>query len=440
MMMTEDFLHYLWRSRLLQTPLFCVSGEPVMVIHPGEHNRNGGPDFINARVQIGRTLWAGNVEIHLRASDWFRHMHHKDPAYQNVILHVVDTCDKEVVGAGNQPIPVLEIRRNYPTALTARYKALQSAKQWVPCQNLMEDVDPSIFRLWAPALVVERLVTRTIRIRMWLNYTKNRWDELGYQVIASAMGSKINTQPFELLARSIPLKILLRHRDQVPVLEGLLFGQAGLLDPSFSGKYPKELLRTYNFYKDKYSLKPLEKGTWKFLRLRPVSFPTIRISQFAEILHQNWSFHESLQENLHVSDWKRIYRVKASRYWDSHYTFGRESASRVKWLGTNTIHLLLINGIVPLLFLYGTEKGLTRYSERALSLLEEIPGEKNSLVTSWSLLGMPADNALFTQALKQLKSAYCDRKRCLDCRIGAKIFHDIHDIHETHEHETNPNH
>ncbi len=420
-MITEEFLHYLWRFRLLQAPLYCVSGEPVMVVHPGEYNRNSGPDFINARIQIGGTLWAGNVEIHLRAADWFRHGHQADPAYHNVILHVVDTFDREVIGAGNQPIPCLEVSANYPATLIATYKDILSAKQWIPCQNMLEEVDPSIFRLWAPALAIERITIRIKSLRTWLNHSKNRWDELAYQVLASAMGNMINAQPFELLARSTPLSILMRHRDQVPILEALLFGQAGLLDLSYKESYPVELLRTYLFYKDKYSLKPLERGTWKFLRLRPVSFPTIRISQLADIIHQREGFQESLQEDVQVAGWIEILKATASAYWDSHYTFERESACQVKRLGTNTIHLLLINGIAPLLFLYGTEKNLTHYSERTISLLEEIPGEKNAQTTTWSKLGMPTDNAIYTQALKQLKRAYCDEKRCLECRIGARL-------------------
>jgi len=420
-MITEEFLQYLWRFRLLQTPLFCVSGEPVMVIHPGEHNRDGGPDFINARIQIGGTLWAGNVEIHLRASDWFRHLHQEDPAYQNVILHVVDIFDRDVKGVGVQPIPALEVRKNYPVSLATTYEALRSANRWIPCQNIIEEFDPSFFRLWAPALVVERLTARMKTIRTWLDFSDHHWDELAYQVFAGALGCKINTQPFELLARSTPLRLLLRHRDQLPVLEALLFGQAGLLDSSFTGSYPKELLRTYLFYKDKYALKPLERGIWKFLRLRPVNFPTIRISQLAYLIHQRSGFQESLLENLPLSAWMESLQASASPYWDTHYTFDRESACQVKNLGNNSIHLMLINGIAPLLFLYGVEKNLTFFCERALSHLEEIPGEKSSLISSWSQLGMPVDHALFTQALKQLKCAYCDRKRCLECRIGARL-------------------
>lgn len=420
-MLSEDFLHYLWRFRLLQSPLFCVTGEPVLVVHPGEYNRDGGPDFINARVQVGGTLWAGNVEIHLRASDWFRHGHQTDPAYHNVILHVVDTCDREITGPGNQTIPCLEIHENYPPRLIETYQALLSEKQWIPCQKMMAETDPSVFRLWAPALVFERLNDRAKTLRKWMNYTEKQWDELAYQVVASAMGSQINAQPFELLARSTPFRILRRYRDQLPILESLLFGQAGLLNPSYQERYPSDLLRSYRFYQDNYSLKPLEKGTWKFLRLRPVNFPTIRISQFADMIHRVNSFHENLENNLSLKDWVEIFRATATVYWDSHFTFERESPEKVKRIGENAIHLLLINGIVPLLFFKGIEKDQPKSIERVFSLLEEIPGEKNGLTALWSSLGMPSTHALFTQALKHLKHAYCDQKRCLDCRIGMRL-------------------
>ncbi|MBE0646276.1 MAG: DUF2851 family protein [Bacteroidales bacterium] len=421
MMMSEDFLHYVWRFRLLREPLFCVTGEPVAIVQTGEYNRDGGPDFLNARIRIAGTLWAGNVEIHLNASDWFRHGHETDPAYNNVILHVVDRYDKEVIGSENQPIPCLEVGNSFPERLTATYKALLSEKRWIPCQNMLKEADPAVFKLWTPALAYERLRSKVETFRKWKNHSDQRWDELTYQVIAGAMGNKINAHPFELLARSAPLRILQRHRDQVQVLEALLFGQSGLLNSGYSDAYPKELLRTYLFYKDKYSLMPLEQGVWKFLRLRPGNFPTIRISQLADIIHRTDSFQSLLHEKLQVSDWIRILPAQASRYWDSHYTFDRESGYRIKRLGESAIFLLLINGVAPLLFMYGTEKGNPHYMERSLSLLEEIPGEKNAITSAWSPLGMPVDNALSTQALKHLKDSYCDKKRCLDCRIGARI-------------------
>jgi len=422
MVLNEDFLHYLWRFRLLEMPLFTLAGDPVTVIHPGEHNRDGGPDFLNARIQIGKTVWAGNVEIHLQSSDWYRHGHQEDPAYRNVILHVVEYFDRDIVTTGNLTVPTVEIRKNYPQSLFAKYINLQLAKRWIPCQNMLSAEIASLFSLWAPALVVDRLNAKIASHRMWLSHSENNWDELTYQVLATAIGTKINAQPFELLARSAPLKLLSKHRDQFHVLEALLFGQAGLLDPSFSGEYPKELLRTFSFYQDKYSMVPLEKGTWKFLRLRPANFPTIRISQLADIIFQNCCFEGMLLETKNrLPDWIKLLSAKADPYWDSHYIFDRESGYQVKRLGINSIYLILINAIVPLLFLYGTEKKILKFSERALSLLEEIPGESNAMTSTWAELGIPANNSLLTQALIHLKTSYCDKRRCLECRIGTRL-------------------
>lgn len=399
-----------------------MTGEQVEIIHPGEYNRDGGPDFINARLRIDGTLWAGNVEIHIRASDWFRHGHQDDAAYHNVILHVVDNYDREILDKENQTIPCVELKECYPVNLVETYEALLSGKQWIPCQNMLQEIDPSLFRLWAPALAIERLSRRAGSAGTWLSHSENRWDEVAFQLIASAMGNKINAQPFELLARATPLRILQRHRDQVTVIEALLFGQAGFLDPSFPGSYPAELLEMYRFYTAKYSLKPLEKGIWKFLRLRPVNFPAIRISQLAAIIHQRGGFQDCLRENFSIQDWMEMLQVSASVYWDTHYTFERESASRVKRVGADAVYLLLINGIAPLLYLYGSEKNQTQHLERTISLLEEIPPESNRIIASWTQFDMPAENALHTQALKQLKDSYCDKKRCLECRIGAKLF------------------
>lgn len=421
MAISEEFLHYLWRFRLLHPPLRSTAGEAVRILHPGEYNRDGGPDFINARIQIGSTLWAGNVEMHLLASDWFRHGHQHDPAYQNVILHVVNASDTEVLVSGDQPLPCLDIGQNYRATLAATYKALLSGKSWIPCMNLLNSETASLFRLWAPSLVIERLQSRMAVFKEWLKHAEYQWDELSHQAVSSALGSKVNAQAFEQLARSAPIRILLRHRCDRLVLEAILFGQAGLLDSSSSDGYQADLVQTYQFFKAKYSLRPLEKGIWKFLRIRPVNFPTIRISQLAGLIYTHGTLHPLLDQELSPTEWRRVLDASASQFWNNHYTFSRQSPERMKKLGSATTNLLLINGIVPLLCFLGSERQMIRCQERALSLLEEIPSEQNATVTSWINLGMPAEHALHTQALKQLKTVYCDKKRCLECRIGTRL-------------------
>jgi len=419
--MTEEFLHYLWRFRLFQPELTTVSGENLTVIHPGDYNRDGGPDFFNARLRIGKTMWAGNVEIHLQASDWYRHHHEVDHAYNNVILHVVDSFDKDVYDKGSQPIPVLEVKGKYSENLFCRYRNLQDADLWVPCRNLLEVEDVGEFVLWAPSLAVERLLERNTSIRQMLHYTKWDWEEVFSQLLASALGLKVNAYAFELLAKSVPLKILLQHRSNLSIIEALLFGQAGLLNDDMKETYPQQLLQTYRFYQNKYNLKPLQSGIWKFLRMRPVNFPTIRISQLAAMIHAETIFFDDQLITRSLSDWMKRVQVTASSYWDTHYTFDKISVKQVKILGKMSASLLVINAVIPFLFCYGREKNRPLYLEKAIALLEEIPGEKSSLITNWKEIGMPVENALNTQALKQLKSAYCDKKRCLDCRIGARL-------------------
>ncbi|MBC8316116.1 MAG: DUF2851 family protein [Bacteroidetes bacterium] len=419
--MTEEFLHYLWRFRLFHPELKTVAGENLTVIHPGEHNRDGGPDFFNARLQIGNTIWAGNVEIHLQASDWYKHHHEVDHAYKNVILHVVDSFDVDVFTEGSKPIPVVEVKYQYRESLLSRYRNLQGTKLWIPCRNIMEVADVGEFVLWAPALAVERLLERSASVRQLLHYSKNDWEGVFFQLLATAFGLKVNAHAFELLAKSLPLKLLLRHRTNFFILEALLFGQAGLLEDQLRETYPQQLLQTYRFYQNKYNLESLQKGIWKFLRMRPGNFPTIRISQLAAMIHGDSNLFDGELISRSLSDWMQGIQATASSYWDTHYTFDKISVKQAKNLGEGSAYLVVINAVTPFLFVYGREKNLPLYLEHAVTLLEEIPGEKSSLVTNWKEIGMPTENALYTQALKQLKSAYCEKKRCLECRIGARL-------------------
>lgn len=418
---TEQFLQYLWKYRLLQPPLICVSGEPLEVLHPGIQNRDGGPDFFNARIRIGNTVWAGNVEIHLRASDWYRHHHQDNPAYRNVILHVVENCDTEIPGAGNSVVPVVEVRNSYSQLLSDRFEALRAARTWIPCRNIIREIDPGVFAIWASALVVERLTNRVNYVKNWISETGYRWDEVTFQLFAGAMGCKVNSHQFEMLARATPHRLLNRHRDNLMIIEALLFGQASLLTHTQVEDYPIELRRIYSFYRDKYTLVPLEPGTMKFLRLRPMNFPTLRISQLASLIHKYDSFPENFLESIPIGDLTGLLQVEASGFWNTHYTFDRISAFRVKKLGQEAIRLLLINGLSPLLFLYGTERNQVSFRERALAVLEITPGESSAMISEWTRAGLPSGNALFTQALRQLKGEYCDRRRCLECRIGKQL-------------------
>jgi len=419
--MNEDFLHYVWRYNLLPVDLYTTMGEALQVQHPGAYNRDSGPDFFNARIRIGDTVWAGNVEIHLKASDWFRHNHQDDPAYDNVILHVVDTFDAEVIGKNGMPVPAVEIRGKYPGHLARTWEYLAYSNRWIPCSELLEEHDIDTFTLWTPALAIERLEYQSARIRQVLRYCKGDWEEAFYCTLARAMGFRTNAEPFELLARSTPLGLLLKYRDNPEIVESILLGQAGLLNANPGEVQSARWRDKYNFYKMKHSLTSLNPGVWKFLRMRPNNFPTIRISQFASLLCNREILFEGFSKNAGSRKWIDLLTVAASSFWDSHYTFDKVSPHQPKILGEQSAQLIVINAVIPFLYLNGAVRHQPEWKERALSLLEEIPGERSSIINTWESMGMDVSNAMNTQALKQLKSDYCDGKRCLECRIGSSV-------------------
>jgi len=419
--MNEEFLHYLWKFRLLNPQLLTTSGEPLVVLHPGNHNKESGPDFFNARLKIGTTTWAGNVEVHLCTSDWQRHRHHLDKAYQNIILHVVYRNDR-CSGCGPETaIPTLVIKDQFPENILQRYQQMMKDHQWIPCYNLLKETNLPEFDLWSTSLAVERLMAKSENMKRLWNSCANDWEEAFYRFLARNFGFRINALPFELLSKSLPLKVLKRHKGNRLQLEALLFGQAGMLEAGFRDAYPMQLYQEYRHLADKYRLRPLLPASWKYLRLRPSNFPTIRISQFAATLADGpMDFFDSLV-NASFVELCELFSLKASAYWDDHYLFDRASRSRPKILGRSSVALLVINAIAPFLFFYGLEKGESSLREKALNLLESVPGEMNSDIQYWKQTGLPHHTALQTQSLIQLKQCYCDSKLCLECRIGIKL-------------------
>jgi hypothetical protein len=419
--MTEEFLHYLWKFRLLKSELVSRSGEPVTVIHPGEHNHNGGPDFLNSRIRMGGTTWAGNVEIHIKEGDWFRHNHHLDKAYENVILHVVYVEEEAFSEQCGFNLPVLVMKGRFPEYIHDRYEDFLRSRLWIPCEQLISKVDPFYFEQWSSALLTERLLSRSGQWGKLFEANKFDWAETLYQSIAKGFGLKINTLPFELLAKAIPLKIVLKYINSHFSLEALAFGQAGMLDRNFSDEYPAKLKKEYDFLAAKYSLQPMDSSLWKFLRLRPSSFPTIRIAQWAAFLQHADHFFSFVQDCKAVEDISDLFSVQASEYWDSHFVFDKLSSPRPKILGSSTIQLQILNALAPFLFFYGDYKGINEVKEKAMALIEKVPGEKNTIIDHWKQIGLPVNTALYTQALIHLKINYCDRKKCLECRIGGQL-------------------
>lgn len=417
--MTEELLHHIWKFRLFdQRELKTTANESVEIVKVGEHNQDAGPDFFNSRIRIANTTWVGNVEVHILSGDWYKHQHQDDKAYDNIILHVVYQVDRKIFRSSGEPIPTLEIKDRIAASYYRNYLQFKLSKDWIPCEKQINQVPAIILNATLDRLLIERLEEKSESIRDVLHINKMNWEEAFYQVLARNFGFKTNVVPFELLAKSVPSLVLAKHKNSLLQLEALLFGQAGFLDQHFQDKYPLQLQNEYAFLRQKFKLQPIDNHLWKFLRLRPVNFPTIRIAQFAGLINQSANLFSKVMEAEYLEDLKSLIDIEASTYWEQHYVFEKRTAARRKKLGDEAIHNLVINTIIPFLFVYGKLKGNDQCIERALRFLEEMAGENNSIISGWKQLNIAIAQASNTQALLQLKNNYCDRKKCLQCSIG----------------------
>jgi hypothetical protein len=436
--MQEEFLHYLWKFRLFDNKgLKTIEGEPIEILKTGEPNSDSGPDFFNARVKIGKTEWAGNVEIHIRASDWEAHKHQHDKAYDNVILHVVHEADKELKRKNGEIIPTLKLKGRIPEGIYKKYLSFKASNDWIPCGKQIETINAFTLNHWLDRLLIERLERKTLPITESLEGNQNNWEETFYQHLAYGFGLKVNAQPFEQLAKSLPLSVLGKHKDSLLSIEALLFGQAGMLHPSPSlpkgeraqDDYFLQLQKEYEFLKSKFKLKPMDAHLWKFARLHPPAFPTIRMAQFANLIYKSLHLFSKIIEAKNIYSIRSLLHAEASEYWNTHYRFGTspptplpgERGAKPKRLGEVTKNLLIINVIAPFLFVYAKQKGEPQLTEIALDFLDKTEAENNSIIEKWNSLGVKAENAGQTQALLQLKNEYCAKKRCLECAVGAKL-------------------
>ncbi len=422
--MKEDFLHYIWKFKKLDfTKLYSTGGEKIHILKSGRHNPDAGPDFLEARLRIGGTVWAGHVEIHYRASDWRKHRHHQDKAYNNVILHVVYIADEPTMNESGREIPVLEIREHVKRAVIKQYERLKNAPSSSACAPMIGRVAPHILEPWLSRLLVERLERKTEMLRDLLQRSRGSWTDSLYIMLARYFGMKVNAFPFERLAFSLPMKILMKHRHQLIELEALLFGQAGLLDGSFHDAYPCRLKEIYEYLRGKYGLTPLNPENWRFMRMRPANFPSIRIAQLAALIHRHEQLQSAVIEAENYRECVSIFEVTASQYWDDHYRFDKSSKSRKKKLGKSMIGHLIMNVQIPYLFYYGAETARPELQERALKILEELPPEKNAKISEWEKLlpDFSIDSASQTQALLTLRDVYCEQRKCLQCAIGHEV-------------------
>jgi hypothetical protein len=423
--MKEEFLHYLWKYSLYDTDrLFDNENNRIVVLNPGEYNHDSGPDFFNAKISIAGTVWAGNIEIHTRSSHFNIHGHQNDPAFNNVILHVVAENDKSVYNSKGEELLTTQII--FDPALLEKYEVLVNNPCTIACQDEIRKVDPILVRHWLNSLVIERLQEKSEAILKILSATGSDWDETFYRMLRRYFGFRVNTEPFEMLASALPFKIIRKHSDNIFQIEALLFGTAGLLDiglfkEALSDEYYKNLIKEYAILSAKYSLQPLHGWLWKFSRLRPSNFPTVRISQLAAMLSVSGGLFSRVNEARDIKDLRELFEVSASDYWDDHFVFGKKSGSVTKNTGSQAIEIFLINAVVPVIFVYGKERDNQNIVERALSFMDQIPPEENVIVSEWKEAGIKAESAFYSQALIQLRNEYCKKRKCLNCRIGNMI-------------------
>ncbi|MDO5656529.1 MAG: DUF2851 family protein [Flavobacteriaceae bacterium] len=419
--MTEEFLYYIWQFRLWAHDSKTFSGQDLYIEKPGIRNTNAGPDFLNAQIRIGDVLWAGNIEIHVKTSDWFFHNHQWDPNYKNLILHVVYHHDLDELP---HDCPLLVLQGKIKPELIQNYQYLQESKSFIFCENLFQEVDEFTINNFVESLFIERLEKKVNLLDQRLAKLNGDWEALLFERIAYVFGLKINAYAFELLAKSFSFQILNQLIRKNENLEAFLFGQAGFLN-SAKDEYQLQLQKEYEFLQHKYQTESIEQHLFKFLRLRPPNFPTVRIAQLAAFYKfQNKLFAEIMRIPSEKEFLKIFQNIQASSYWDTHYNFGTESTFEVKTISDERLRLLLLNAVVPVKYLYQLKQG-NENDESLLELVRSIKPEENSIIQKFQKIGAKVENAMDSQAYLELKKNYCDSKKCLNCRIGNKIIRHV---------------
>ena len=425
--MREEFLYYLWENRLIDKDLKTTEGEIIEIVATGYRNTDSGPDYLEAKIQIGDKLWAGQVEIHVKASDWNRHGHQNDKAYQNVILHVVYENDVKA-----SVIPTLELKGRFDETLFFNYQRFISSKAWIPCGNIITQVPPFTRLSWLDRMAVERLESKAETVNKILETNQFDWEDAFYKLLMRYFGLKVNNEAFEYLASILPFKTLLKHADNLLQVEAMLFGCAGFLEGEFTDEYPQMLKREFSVMRAKFNLLVMPVEHWKFMRMRPGNFPTIRLAQMAQMIQHNGCMFSKIKEAEDIAEIKTLFDVEASDYWETHWRFNtrlpqggspvglpdHDSRKMPKHLGDATADVLIINTVAPLLFCYGKMHKDESQCENAMQFLEGTAAEDNAVIRHFAQCGIDAQNAIQSQALLHLFNMYCKRKRCLECRMG----------------------
>lgn len=412
----ERLLHYVWKYRLYSSVLTTNDGRVISVIDPGIPNTDAGPDFFNAKIKEGDTVWAGGVEIHTRASDWVRHGHDRDKAYDAVILHVVEEDDMPVCRSNGETIPQLVLP--VPDYVRQNVRQLFLSEQVLPCAAVIKETDSFLLSSWLNVLTSERLERKTQDIFSLLEQNESDWNEVLYVLLTRNFGFGLNSDAFQQLASSLPLRYIQKHRHSISQVEALLFGQAGMLKEEEGDEYYRLLRREYQFLAHKFNLTSLEPSLFKSLRTRPVSFPHLKLAQLAMLWFTYDTLFSQLLEANTLNEIRAFFRIQPSDYWLTHYNFRHLSPSKPKAIGENAINIIIINTVTSLFFAYGKKKNKPEYCERAIQILERMPPEQNSICRLFQQAGMLTRNAADSQAVIQLKREYCEKKKCMYCRIG----------------------
>ena len=423
--MTEAFLHYVWQFQYFEkSVLLTHAGEPLSIFSTGFRNPHSGPDFFQARIKLNGIEWVGSVEIHIFSSGWIDHHHNTDPAYDNVVLHVVWKNDVEVMRSDGTSIPTLELGGRISDSLVLKYARLMRNPEVVPCSGLLAGVKDIVKYAMLDWSMTERLEMKSASVIRRLTRNNNDWEETAYQTILRNFGFMVNGDPFLQLAQALPYRVVMRHADKSIQVEALLFGQAGFLQEDIPGDaYYATLRREYKMLARKYQLdeRRINRAQWRFLRLRPANFPTLRIAQSASLLHARRNFFSHLMACRSAQSLRDFFQVVQSPYWLSHYHFFKVQTGEVSHLGGASIDNIIINSAIPILVAYGKSRGDDQHVERAIAILQELDPESNMITRQWKELGFRVQSAFDSQALVQLNNGYCLRRKCLDCKIGASL-------------------
>ena len=413
----EQLLHYVWKHKIFSLKeLKTTTGQQVEVIDTGLANTDAGPGFFNAKLKLDGALWIGNIEIHERSSDWFKHGHHADAGYNSVILHIASEIDMEISRSNGERIP--QIQLICPEAVRTNYKELLETASYPPCYRIIPSLSPFTAHSWMTALQMERFEQKATLLNERLKRCQGNWEDAFFITLARNFGFGLNGDAFETWAHQLPFRAVDKHRNDLFQIEAIFFGQAGILEDSDGDGYYLRLKKEYTYLQHKFGLIPMDASLWRFLRLRPANFPHIRIAQLACLYHRAYGLLSRIMETETLQGVRDILKGGTSEYWLTHYTFGGSSPSRPKTLSNTSLDLLIINTVVTFLYAYGLHKGNRVLCARAGSFLEELKAENNYITRMWEQCGMKTSNAADSQALIQLKKEYCDKKKCLYCRIG----------------------